>query len=83
MIKNHACHAFEPKYIDGLQSTKNLLNESTLLLVTCNGREHKMIINNVKPCSTLECSLKMLGMCFLNSIKTKHQNCDYNLGPNA
>ena len=31
-----------------------ILNESTLLLVTPNGRECRANINNVKPCTTLE-----------------------------
>ena len=64
---------------DGLQSTK-IFNESTLLIVTPNGRECKMNINNQKPCSTLEL-IESVWNPFLNCIKMKHQNHDYNLRP--
>ena len=57
-----------------------ILNESTLLLVTPNGREQKMNINDVKPCTTLQL-IENTWNSFLNYIKTKCQNRDYILIP--
>ena len=53
MVKNHACHTFELKYLLDYRALK-ILNDSTLLLLTSNGKEKKTNINNVKPCSSLE-----------------------------
>ena len=47
MIRNHTHHAFKAKYLMYYNLLK-ILNESTLLLVTPNGREHKTNINDAK-----------------------------------
>ena len=57
-----------------------IINQSTLLLEKANGREHKTNINNVIPVSTLE-AIENAWDSFLHSIKTSHQNHDYNLRP--
>ena len=48
MVKNHACHALEPKYLIDDRIFK-IIDESTQLLVMPNGREHK---TNIKTCKT-------------------------------
>ena len=68
MVKNHAHHTFEPKYLLDYRVLK-LLNDSTLLLVTPNKKERKTNINDVKPCSSLEL-LENAWDSFLGSIKT-------------
>ena len=42
MIKNHAYHTFEPKYLLDYNVLK-ILNDSTLLFITPNGKERKNI----------------------------------------
>ena len=59
-----------------------ILNKSTLLLVTPNDRECKTNINDVKPATTLEL-IENAWDSLLNSIKTNHQNYDYNLRPHS
>ena len=49
-----------------------IINKSTLLLVTPNGKECEMNINDVKPCTTLALGGNAWNL-FLNSIKTNHQ----------
>ena len=44
MVKNHACHKFEPKCLLDYGMLK-ILNDNTLLLVTPNGKERKANIN--------------------------------------
>ena len=46
MVKNHACHTFDPKYLLDYKVLK-ILNDSTLLLITPNGKEGKTNINDV------------------------------------
>ena len=58
-----------------------IINDSTLLL-TLIGKERKANINDVKPSSTKELVENTWDL-FLDSIKTKHQNCSYNLRPNT
>ena len=53
MVRNDMHWAFEPKYITDYRILK-ILHESTLLLVTPNGKECKMNINDVKPCAIVE-----------------------------
>ena len=67
MIMIHACHTFEPKYLLDQRKFK-ILNDSTLLLVTPNGKERKTNINGVKPCSTTEL-VENAWDSFLDSIK--------------
>ena len=76
MIKHYAHHVIEPKYLIVYRVLK--INESTLLLVTPNGRECTMNDNNVQPASTLKL-IKKAWDSFLKSIQTNHQNHDYNL----
>ena len=77
MVKNHAQHAFEPKYLMDSR-VLNILNKSMLLLIAPNGREFKTNINYIKPATTLE-HIENAWNSFLNLIKTKCQNLDYNL----
>ena len=79
MVKNHAHHTFDPKYLMVYRVPKTL-HKSTLLLVTPNGREQKMNIDNVKPCTTLELFENTWNL-FLESMKTKCLNHDYKLRP--
>ena len=51
MVKKHACCTFKLQYLLDYKELK-ILNDSTLLLVTTNGKEKKTDINNFKPCST-------------------------------
>ena len=53
-----------------------ILNESTLLLITPNGKEHKMKINDVKLSMTLEL-VENAWNTFLNSRKTYHESPTY------
>ena len=57
-----------------------IINDSTLLLITPNGKERKTNSHDVKPCSTTEL-VEKAGDSFLGSIKTKHQNCSHKLRP--
>ena len=59
-----------------------LLTDSTLLLLTPNGKEIKTNINDVKPCSTREL-FKNAWNSFLSSIKTKCQNYNYSQRPHS
>ena len=72
MVKSHACHTFEPKYLMDYNVLK-ILNDSTLLLIMPNGKERKTNLNDFKPCSTTELVENAWDL-FLGSIKTKHQN---------
>ena len=77
MNENHACHICEPKWLIDYRVPK-IINKSTLLLVTPNGKEHKTNINHVKPATTLKL-IEEVWDSFLNSIKMNCQNHDYNL----
>ena len=79
MVKNHACHTFEPEYLVDYRVLK-ILNVSTLLLVTPNRKERKTNINDVKLCSSLEL-IENACNSFVGSIKSNCQNCTYNLRP--
>ena len=70
MVRNHACHTFEPKHLLDYRILQ-ILNDSTLLLVTPNGKESKMNINKIKLCSTSKL-VKNAWDSFLESIKS---NC--------
>ena len=65
MVRNNTSWSFEPKY---LMDYRVLINVSTLLLVTPNGKECETNINDMKPSSTLELIENALNS-FLNSIK--------------
>ena len=77
MVKNHACHTFEPKYLLDYNVLR-ILNNSTLLLVTPNGKESKLNIINVRSCSTLDL-IENIWDSFLGSIKTLSMTLDLNL----
>ena len=77
MFKNQTCHTFESKYLLDYRVLK-ILNDSTLLLVTLNGKERKPNVNDVKPSSTSEL-IEKAWASFLGSIKSNHQNSTYNL----
>ena len=79
MVKNHACHTFEPNDLLDYKVLR-MINDSTLLLITPNGKERKTNINDVKPCSTTEL-VENIWNSFLGSVRTKHKNCSYNIGP--
>ena len=79
MVKNHACHTFEPKYLLDYRIL-NILNDSTLLLVTLNWKERKTDINDVKPWSISEL-MENVWDSFLASIKINHPNSAYDLRP--
>ena len=51
MVKNHAHCTSQPNYLIEYRALK-ILNDSTLLLKTHNGKERKTNINDVKPFST-------------------------------
>ena len=72
---------FKPNYPTDYRILK-IMNVSTLLLVTSNGREHETDINNIKPASMLK-FIENVWDSFLNSIKTNYQNHDYNLRPHS
>ena len=78
MVKNHTHHTFEPKYLLDYRVLK-IINESTLFLIMPNGKERRTNINDVKPCSTIELTENAWDS-FLDSIKTKCENCSYSLG---
>ena len=65
MVKNDACHTFEPKYLLDYKVLK-IPNDSTILF---NGKERKKYINNGKPCSTTALAKNAWNL-FLISIKT-------------
>ena len=46
MVKNYAHHTFEPKYLL-VYKVLNIINDSTLLLITPKGKERKTNINDV------------------------------------
>ena len=77
MVKKHVCHTFEPKYLLDYK-VLNTINERAILLTTPNGKERKININNLKPCSTIELK-DNAWYSFLGSLKTKGQNLYYNL----
>ena len=77
MVRNHAHHTFEPNYLLD-NRVLQLLNDSTLLLVTPDGKERKMNINDVKPCSTLKLAENAWDSS-LGSIKSNCQQCTNNL----
>ena len=79
MVKNHAHHTFEPKYLLDLQNTK-ILNDNTLFLITPNGKEIKTSVNDGKPCTTTEL-VENAWDSFLDSMKAKLRNCSYNFRP--
>ena len=74
MVKNQAHHTFKPQYLMDYRVLK-ILNESTLLLVVCSDKEHKMNINDVKLCTTLEL-VENAWNSFLNFVETKCKNHD-------
>ena len=76
MVKNHAHHTFEPRYLLDYRILK-IPNDSTLLLVTLDEKEKKTNINDAKMCSTPE----LIGNSFVSSIKTNWQNSKYKLRP--
>ena len=53
MAMNHTYHNPEPMCLLDYRVLK-ILNDSTLLLVTPNGKERKTNVNDVKPCSTTQ-----------------------------
>ena len=53
MVQNHAYQTFEPKYVIDYRALK-VINKSTLLFVTPNGKECKTNINDMKPYTSLE-----------------------------
>ena len=81
IVKNHTCHTFEPKYLPDYNVLK-VLDDSTPLLMTPNGKERKANINNVKPCKKTEL-VKNAWNSFLSLEKNKCQNCNYSLRPHC
>ena len=79
MVQNCAHFTFEPKYLLDYKVLK-ILNDSTIFLITPNGKERKTNSNNVKPYSTPEL-VKNTCNSLLSSIKTKCQNHNYSLRP--
>ena len=71
MVKNNAHHTFKPKYLLDSRILK-ILNYSTLLLVTPNGKERIRNINTVKHCSTSEL-IENVWDSFLGSSKSTIQ----------
>ena len=70
MVKNHVCHTLKPKYLLEYNILK-ILSDSTLMLITPNGKERKANINDVKPCSRTELIKKCSELIFkLNKNKT-------------
>ena len=51
MVRNHPHHTVDPKYLLDYWVLQ-ILNDSTLLLVTHDGKETKTNINDAKLCST-------------------------------
>ena len=72
MVRNHVHEMFKPKYLTDYRVLK-ILNESTPQLVTLNGKDHKMNISDMRPCTTLEL-VENAQNPFLNSIKTNYPN---------
>ena len=79
MIRNHAHWTFKSKHLLDYRVLK-ILNKSSLLLVTPNGKERITNVNDAKPCSTSELIENAMDS-FLGSIKTNIQNSAYNLRP--
>ena len=77
IVRNHACLTLEPKYLTDYRVLK-ILNESTLPVVTPNGKECKRNINDVMPCTTLEL-VENAWSSFLNSIKIYLPSHEYSL----
>ena len=77
MVENHACHVFEPKSLLDYKVLK-IINDSTLLLITTNGKERKTNITHVTPCSTTWL-VENAWDSFPGLIKAKYQNCSCNL----
>ena len=78
MERNHAYQTFDPMYATDY-TVLNILTKSTLILATLIEKEHKMNIDNVRPCTTLEI-VKRLEL-ILEFYKTNHPNHEYNLRP--
>ena len=78
-IKNCKHYTLEQTFLVDYKVLK-ILNDTTLLLITPNGKERKTNINDVKPCSITQL-VENSWDSFLGLIKTKHQNCSYNLRP--
>ena len=53
MVKKHAHHTLEPKYLLDYKVLK-IINDTILLLMGQNGNEGKTNINDIKPCSTTQ-----------------------------
>ena len=81
MVRNHAHHTFEQKYLLDYQVLQ-ILNDSTLLLVTLDGNKRKTNINDVKPCSTFKLVENVLES-FWGFIESNHPKCTYNLDLNV
>ena len=79
MVKNHAHHTFEPKYLLDYRVLK-ILNDRTLLLIMPYGKERN--VNDVKPCSTTEL-MENAWNSILGSVKNKSLNCSYNFRPQS
>ena len=75
MVRNHANHTFEPKYLLDYRVVQ-ILKDSTLLLKTPDGNERKTNISDVELCSTSEL-IENAWDSFLGS----HQKCTCNLRP--
>ena len=77
MVKSHACHIFNPKYLLDYKEL-TVIDDSTLLLVMPNGKEIKTNINDVELFSTTE-HVENAQDSFLDPIMTKHKNYSYNI----
>ena len=77
MVRNHAHHTIEPKYLLDYRVLQ-ILNDSTLLIVTPDGKERKMSINDVKLSNTSKL-VKNAWDTFLGSIKSIHITLDLGL----
>ena len=79
MVKNHAYHTFESKYLLDYMALKIVI-DSALLFITPNGKERKTNINDVKPWGATE-FIKNAWEAFLISIQTKCKKINYDLRP--
>ena len=70
MVKSHAQHTFEAKYLPDYRVQK-ILNNSTVLLVTSNRKERKININDFKLCFTTKL-VEFAWDSFFGSRNTKH-----------
>ena len=69
IVKYHACHTFNPKYLLDYKVSK-VIKDNILLLVMPNGKERKTNINDVKPCSKIELEENVWDS-FMGSIKNQ------------